>query len=247
MPAILSTLQSAMPQIINAMFNALITLLPLFVECGFKLLVAIIQNIGAAIGQIVAAMPSIIRGMIDALRQGVSQFISMGGQLIQGLISGVKNAAGALIGAVKNVVGSAIGAVKNFLGIHSPSRVFAEIGQFTMKGLQIGIEDQTKNTVRVMKSAIGKVSDAANLKLDAPTVSFDFRNETKTDAIRALSNREYSIELIAEQAHKDSNDKAQIIDKSMTINGLELHGQQAEEMNTVFREVFERFGWLEAA
>ncbi|MDF2073180.1 phage tail tape measure protein [Pseudomonas mendocina] len=68
-----------------------------------------------------------------------AKFTEFGGMIMSGLIKGIKNAAG----AVKDtVVGAATGVVDSFkekLGIHSPSRVFAELGGFTMQGLEKGL------------------------------------------------------------------------------------------------------------
>lgn len=68
-----------------------------------------------------------------------AKFTDFGGMIMSGLINGIKNAAG----AVKDtVVGAATGVVDSFkekLGIHSPSRVFAELGGFAMQGLERGL------------------------------------------------------------------------------------------------------------
>lgn len=68
--------------------------------------------------------------------------------MIQGMINGVKQMAGKLISAAKGVVGDAVAGAKSLLGIHSPSKVFKEIGQYTMQGMQIGLNDRGKKVVR---------------------------------------------------------------------------------------------------
>lgn len=63
-----------------------------------------------------------------------------------------------IAGAVGNVIKSAIDACKNvvnkvkaFFGIHSPSRLFAEIGEFLDLGLAEGIEDNIKPVQNAME------------------------------------------------------------------------------------------------
>ncbi|WP_417787517.1 phage tail tape measure protein [Stutzerimonas xanthomarina] len=68
-----------------------------------------------------------------------AKFTDFGGMLMQGLANGIKKAAGAVKGAVVGAADSSIGWFKEKLGIHSPSRVFAELGGFTMAGLAQGL------------------------------------------------------------------------------------------------------------
>ncbi|MCQ4314469.1 phage tail tape measure protein [Stutzerimonas zhaodongensis] len=68
-----------------------------------------------------------------------AKFTDFGGMLMQGLANGIKSAAGAVKGAVVGAADSSIGWFKEKLGIHSPSRVFAELGGFTMAGLAQGL------------------------------------------------------------------------------------------------------------
>ena len=64
------------------------------------------------------------------------------------MINGVKQMAGKLVSAAKGVVGDAVKGAKSLLGIHSPSKVFKEIGGYTMQGMQIGLNDRGKKVVR---------------------------------------------------------------------------------------------------
>lgn len=90
---------------------------------------------------------------------------SIGSNIIQGLVNGVTGAAGRLIAAVKGAVGNAIEGAKNLLGIHSPSRVFREIGQYTMQGAALGVDDGagllSKSTDDAMRGMISTAQDIA--------------------------------------------------------------------------------------
>ena len=95
---------------------------------------------------------------------------NIGSNIIQGLVNGVTGAAGRLIAAVKGAVGNAIEGAKNLLGIHSPSRVFREIGRYTMQGAALGVDDDadllSKSTDNAMR---GMISTAQDIKY-APDV-----------------------------------------------------------------------------
>lgn len=68
------------------------------------------------------------------------RFRTFGGQLIMGIINGVLGGIPRLLATIMRAGGRLITAFKNQLGIHSPSRVFADFGNHTMAGLAIGIE-----------------------------------------------------------------------------------------------------------
>lgn len=96
---------------------------------------------------------------------------NIGSNIIQGLVDGVTGAAGKLIDAVKGAVDDAIEGAKNLLGIHSPSRVFRKIGQYTMQGAALGVDDDadllSKSTDNAMR---GMISTAQDIKY-TPDVS----------------------------------------------------------------------------
>lgn len=88
---------------------------------------------------------------------------NIGSNIIQGLVNGVTGAAGKLIDAVKGAVGDAIEGAKNLLGIKSPSRVFRKIGQYTMQGAALGVDDGadllSKSTDNAMRGMISTAQD----------------------------------------------------------------------------------------
>ena len=65
--------------------------------------------------------------------------------------NGIKSAFDSTISKVKALASKLPSAVKKVLGIHSPSRVFAEIGMYTGEGFALGIE----RSYRQVQSAMG--------------------------------------------------------------------------------------------
>lgn len=65
--------------------------------------------------------------------------VTVGSELVNGMIRGIQARWDALRSTVTGMADSTIGWVKEKLGIRSPSRVFAEIGAFTMQGFERGI------------------------------------------------------------------------------------------------------------
>ncbi|MFC0708842.1 phage tail tape measure protein [Azorhizophilus paspali] len=67
------------------------------------------------------------------------RFRQFGADILQGLANGITGALGSVKEAITGAGGAAIGWFKEKLGIHSPSRVFAQLGEYTMQGLEQGM------------------------------------------------------------------------------------------------------------
>ncbi|EWC40196.1 phage tail tape measure protein [Stutzerimonas stutzeri] len=113
-----------------------------------------------------------------------ARFTDFGGMLMQGLVNGIQNMAGAVKGAVVGAADSSIGWFKETLGIHSPSRVFAELGGFTMAGLAQGLQagergplSQLGDTAKRLTAAgaIGLSAAVGAMPAAAEPVAFDTR------------------------------------------------------------------------
>jgi phage-related protein len=83
-----------------------------------------------------------------------SLLFSAGRNIVQGLINGVGDLAGNAVRAVMNVGARMVDGVKSFLGIKSPSRVFAQLGRFVVQGLADGL-GATKPVVDAMRNMSG--------------------------------------------------------------------------------------------
>lgn len=137
-----STVSNAIENIKNAVVN------------GWNNLVSTITGAGP---QIVSATQSGFRNAVAAARDFVSNAYNVGRNLIMGFVNGVRNAAGALIDAVGGAVRGAIDWAKGLLGIHSPSRVFRQFGEYTDEGFIIGVNNRAG---AVMKS-VGNMAQGA--------------------------------------------------------------------------------------
>lgn len=104
--------------------------------------------------------------LINGLASIPGQVTSIGSNIIQGIVNGVTSAAGRLIDSVKGAVDDAINAAKNLLGIHSPSRVFRKIGQYTMQGAALGVDDDADVLLRSTDNAMrGMISTAQDIAM----------------------------------------------------------------------------------
>lgn len=137
-----STVSNAIENIKNAILN------------GWNNVVSTVTNAGT---RIVEAVKTGFRNAVAAARDFVSNAYNVGRNLIMGFVNGVKNAAGALIDAVGGAVKGAIDWAKGLLGIHSPSRVFRQFGEYTDEGFIIGVNNRAG---AVMKT-VGNMAQGA--------------------------------------------------------------------------------------
>ena len=100
-----------------------------------------------------SAVPAAVSAAVKAVVGAAGAFIAAGADVIAGLAAGIKAGGGAVIAAIKGVVGGAISAAKAMLGIASPSKVFAAIGDNTGAGFVQGVaaqEDAAHDAIRTL-------------------------------------------------------------------------------------------------
>lgn len=82
-----------------------------------------------------------------------------GKDTIDGYINGINSKDAEVEDAAKGPFGKFVDKVKEFLGIHSPSTVFAEIGGFTMEGFLSGLSDNVSGVLDWFGELPGKIKD----------------------------------------------------------------------------------------
>lgn len=131
---------------------------------------------GLLIGAIMRAWP--------ALQALGGRFLSLGRHLLTGLINGVLGGIPALVRAVMRAGGSIIDGFKNRLGIRSPSRVFAQLGDYTMQGMGVGIERSADGQVRRMRAAAAAVAAAGLVSSPGAAFAGDRLSPALTPSLR---------------------------------------------------------------
>ena len=105
--------------------------------------------------------------------------VKVGKNILGGLWKGVKTVAGGLWNGIKSIGKGIINGFKSLFGIHSPSTVFAEIGQYMMLGLQNGISSNAQGVNRtledVSKGALGVAMDCSKRLLAATDEAMEYQ------------------------------------------------------------------------
>ena len=153
--AALPELIAQAPVIIKNLVTALISNIPMLVEAAFQLIVGLVTGIITNLPQIIAAAGEIIMTLGKALLDLASQLWEAGKNIVSGIWEGIKNTANWLWENIKGFFSGILDKIKDFLGIHSPSSVFADIvGKNMALGIGEGFEDTMVGVERDMMNAI---------------------------------------------------------------------------------------------
>nr|DAM04722.1 MAG TPA: tail tape measure [Caudoviricetes sp.] len=109
----------------------------------------------------------------------ISGAVGVGKNILGGLWKGVKTVAGGLWNGIKSIGKGIINGFKSLFGIHSPSTVFAEIGQYMMLGLQNGISSNAQGVNRTLEDvsdgALGVAMDCSKRLLAATDEAMEYQ------------------------------------------------------------------------
>lgn len=100
-----------------------------------------------------------------------SKFTAFGTMLMQGLANGISAGIAFVVEKAKAAANAVTDTAKSVLGIHSPSRVFAKLGGYTMQGLEQGLLSGAAMPI----NAIGRTSSDMIKALDTSQIQIDRR------------------------------------------------------------------------
>lgn len=120
-----------------------------------------IDGVNAALTSSLAAIDTAATGML-VFAEGTS----IGANMISGMIEGLEGLGGDVYNATSQVTGTVVDAAEDVLGINSPSKVFAQIGRYTMEGLREGIQNEKSATESAMAEVINNSLQMATDILD---------------------------------------------------------------------------------
>lgn len=173
---------SAAGQIIDAAFNALITFINAFSD-------AIDQRgpeLKAAVWKLVNSIANFLFGDIASIAGSIgSRAASIGGNIIDGIKNGINNAKHIVLNLMRNLAYGCLDTVKSFLGIHSPSRKFAEVAKFMMLGMSKGLSDNEDMLYSDLRDISKSILDSIDSNMEYSPV---IKPVVDTSEIQSLDN-----------------------------------------------------------
>lgn len=129
---------SQLPEIITSFVEYFTENFPKIIETGIEIIINLIAGIIKAIPKLVAAIPQLIMALINGIISMLGSIIDVGRQIVEGIREGIANAWESLKSWVVSKFQNLIDSVTGFLGIQSPSKLFAGIGENMALGLKEG-------------------------------------------------------------------------------------------------------------
>jgi tape measure domain-containing protein len=257
----LSDAIKAIVNVVTGLVSAIANKMGKFSTKGKELMINFKNGISNKLSDVKNAAIKIVSNVLSGIGGKLSKFTSMGSNLINGLKRGIQNAAGSVVSAAKKVVSNAISAAKNLLGIHSPSKVFADIGKYSDEGFIQGLksysskvvdasEDVGKGAIDGISSAISGIADTLNSDMDMePTIRpvLDLSDvEMGTSRLNALFSRTQAIRLNALFSRTQAMEKAGGLDGLRYIVRDELNKSRPAVITAGGPEVHLHIGTLVA-
>ena len=176
LPEIIITIVDAIPQIIIGIVDGFVDNIDKIIEAGVQLFISLIAALPRIIATIITAIPEIIAGIIQAFRDNFYQIVDIGRNLIEGLWDGINGAKDWIKDKVSGWAGDFVDGVKDFFGIHSPSKVFASMGDYVVQGFAQGMTETqaaTQASERMMNEVLRVAKNFCDKLATTMRTSFD--------------------------------------------------------------------------
>lgn len=144
---------------------------------GSSIINLLVNGIQALVTLVPNMLRSIASTAFNAFRN--IDWFNLGANVIRGILTGLASNASAVVDAARQVAQNALNAAKSFLGISSPSKAFAEVGQFSDEGQAEGMIESAD----LVENASREVAERA---LDAQ-MNVDYKLPSLDDASKEMS------------------------------------------------------------
>ena len=151
------------PVIINKLIEAYVNNAPKMIEASLKIIIALAEGLIKSIPELIKAIPQIVTAIVNGFKNYMSQIKDIGKNIVNGVWEGIKSMASWITGKVKSFFSGIVDSVKGVLGIHSPSRVFAGIGE----NMALGLSDGWDSEYNKIKRNITNGLDFGTATIDA--------------------------------------------------------------------------------
>ena len=128
--------------------------LPYIVESALLMVITLAEGLADSAPELIPVIVDTVIMIANVLIENLDVLVQAGMQLMFGLLEGIFRALPSLLLGVGEVITNLITEVLSLLGIHSPSTVFADIGDNMAKGLDEGFLDTMKGVEDDMRKAI---------------------------------------------------------------------------------------------
>lgn len=169
LPEINDAIAKGIPPIIDALVTLFLAFRQDIIDAGVELLIALIDDLPNIIEGIKRRLPEIKDAIVSKFGEFKEAIKDIGRNILAGIWEGISEKTEWLKEQVGGVFTGVINGAKDVLGIASPSKEFAKIGDFVMKGFSDGIERSSADSNKIIKKTYGEVVKSANTVLGTLT------------------------------------------------------------------------------
>lgn len=183
-------LLAAITTVLIALIDAIIAVVPKAVDAFLLLITSLLESLAKYMPQIMKAGKDILIGFLEGIAEMIPDVIQAGIDiiisLIDGLAQGIEKNAPRIRDAFIHLFESLLKAVLVFLGINSPSKVFADIGTNIIQGLINGIGNMLSNATQAIINVVTSLISAITNKMGE---FFTKGKESMTNFKNGVSNK----------------------------------------------------------
>lgn len=176
-----------LPQLITAAAGlianfaaALISHLPKILECAAAMMTTLVDGIFYSLENLAEAALACVAKLVGVWDGSMDEWGHIGENIVSGLLNGIKGAWNSLTKWVSNGINGLVSGVKGLLGIHSPSKVFSEIGLNICRGLAEGLTTNAPLAEDAAKQVVASVTHTT----EALTGSVQTVTKTVTEILK---------------------------------------------------------------
>lgn len=196
---------------------------------GVELIVQLLLGLAEALPELGTAAGDIVITIVQAMWEHKGEIGQIGANIILGIWNGIDELLGWFWEKVTGIATGVVNRVKKALGIQSPSKVFASIGEYMMEGLAIGMEDSK-----------GEVMETADDIVDEIKTRFDGLTDVLSGR-QDVGDLQYEL---WERTYGQAATETEKYDKKLELLNGQLEDQEAivETANEAYKAVAEQYG-----
>ena len=192
---LIEALGQIIPVIIEMLPDLIVQLVSCLIESAPKLGAAMLKALGALVkavpkivGALIKAVGSLLGKIVDKIKGFASNIATAAKNMIKGMVNGITDAAKWVYDKIKELCSNVVDKIKDFFGIHSPSRLMAEMGRYVTQGFANGITSGGSAAISAMQGIASSVMDAANIGAPQLNATSTLETATATNAMGATDD-----------------------------------------------------------
>ena len=177
------------PTIVAKLVSAIVENAPKMLESALQLIMKLAEGIMQNLPKLIESAWEIVKTIVEGIGQYMQNVIDIGLNIVKGIWEGISNATRWLIGKITGWFNDVVGAVKNFLGISSPSKLFAnEVGAMMAEGVAVGWNSELGNVRRDINSSMGSLLPDATANIGVRASMQPATNSGLAASVNALGS-----------------------------------------------------------